>query len=96
MTIKVSESFSATGAEFSIDLEKLKKLIDKNAITVLAKVQENFPILRVFLGNIHQLVSIFCQLIEFFNCKTFGPNSVWPMPHGALKRRRSSEPKIEN
>ena len=42
MTIKVSESFSATGAEFSIDLEKLKKLIDKNAITVLAKVQENF------------------------------------------------------
>ena len=47
MTIKVSESFSATGAEFSIDLEKLKKLIDKNAITVLAKVQEIFQILRV-------------------------------------------------
>ena len=46
MTIKVSESFSATGAEFSIDLEKLKKLIDKNAITVLAKVQENFPTVK--------------------------------------------------
>ena len=53
MTIKVSESFSATGAEFSIDLEKLKKLIDKNAITVLAKVQENFPIFGVFLGSLH-------------------------------------------
>ena len=47
MTIKVSESFSATGAEFSIDLEKLKKLIDKNAITVLAKVQEIFQILGI-------------------------------------------------
>ena len=46
MTIKVSESFSATGAEFSIDLEKLKKLIDKNAITVLAKVQECFQLLK--------------------------------------------------
>ena len=46
MTIKVSESFSATGAEFSIDLEKLKKLIDKNAIVVLAKVQECFQLLK--------------------------------------------------
>ena len=46
MTIKVSESFSATGAEFSIDLEKLKKLIDKNAIAVLAKVQECFQLLK--------------------------------------------------
>ena len=51
MTIKVSESFSATGAEFSIDLEKLKKLIDKNAIAVLAKVQEHFLILVEFLQN---------------------------------------------
>ena len=51
MTIKVSESFSATGAEFSIDLEKLKKLIDKNAIKVLAKVQEIFQIRRIPAGT---------------------------------------------
>ena len=54
MTIKISESFSATGAEFSIDLEKLKKLIDKNAITVLAKVQEDFLILW--------------SILKFFEC----------------------------
>ena len=54
MTIKISESFSATGAEFSIDLEKLKKLIDKNAIAVLAKVQEFFQILGIPLTIVRE------------------------------------------
>merc|ERR1712183_866003 len=55
MTIKTSESFSATGAEFSIDLRKLEKLIDKNSISLLAKVQWNHDDRKTILSSLLKL-----------------------------------------